>query len=202
MEQLATPGSIRLTAETLKLAESYVQVRPLGPIPVKGLAEPLEIFELIGAGSARTRLQAAAARGFTRFVGRDAEMEQLRQAAEQARHERGQVVAVVGEPGVGKSRIFYEFIHSHRTHDWLVLESASVSYGKAAGFLPLRDLLTTRYYPVALRRPPADLRDRKELFVATSCRSRRARFTELLSGKARATSGSKRTRFVPAVARW
>ena len=141
MEQLATPGTIRLTGDTLRLAEGYVQVRPLGPIPVKGLAAPVEVYELTGAGGARTRLQAAAARGFTRFVGRDAEIEQLRSAAEQAKGGRGQVVAVVGEPGVGKSRLFYEFIHSHRTHDWRVLESGSVSYGKATAYLPLVDLL-------------------------------------------------------------
>jgi class 3 adenylate cyclase/predicted ATPase len=141
MEQLATPGSIRLTAETLRLAEGWIQVKPLGPVPVKGLSEPVEVYELAGAGAARTRLQAASARGLTRFVGRDAEMDQLRAAAEQAGGGRGQMVAVVGEPGVGKSRLFYEFIHSHRTHGWLVLESSSVSYGKASASLPLIDLL-------------------------------------------------------------
>jgi tetratricopeptide (TPR) repeat protein len=141
MEQLALPGTIRLTAETLRLAEGFVQVKPLGPIPVKGAAEPVEVFELVGAAEVRTRLQAARARGFTRFVGRDAEIEQIRQAAEQAQRGRGQVVAVVGEPGVGKSRLFYEFIHSHRTHGWLVREASSVSYGKATPFLPLADLL-------------------------------------------------------------
>jgi class 3 adenylate cyclase/tetratricopeptide (TPR) repeat protein len=141
MEQLATPGTIRLTAETLRLAEGYVNVKPLGPVPVRGLGEPVEVYELSGAGSVRTRLQAASARGLSRFVGREAEIEQVRQAAEQARGGRGQVVAVVGEPGVGKSRLYYEFIHSHRTHGWLVVESASVSYGKATSYLPLVDLL-------------------------------------------------------------
>ncbi len=141
MEQLALPGTIRLTAETLRLAEGFVQVKPLGPIPMKGVAEPVEVFELLGAAAVRTRLQAARARGFTRFVGRDAEMEQIRQAAEQAKGGRGQLVAVVGEPGVGKSRLFHEFVHSHRTHGWLVREASSVSYGKATPFLPLADLL-------------------------------------------------------------
>ena len=70
MEQLAAPGSIRLTAETLHLAEGFVQVTPLGPVPIKGLGEPVEVFELVGAGAARTRLEAAARRGLTRFVGR------------------------------------------------------------------------------------------------------------------------------------
>jgi class 3 adenylate cyclase/tetratricopeptide (TPR) repeat protein len=141
MEQLAPPGAIRLTADTVRLAEGFVQLAPLGPIPVKGLAEPVEVFELTGAAAIRTRLQAARARGLTRFVGRDAEMDQIRQAAEQARRGRGQVVAVVGDPGVGKSRLFHEFLHSHHVHGWLVLEASSVSYGKATPFLPLADLL-------------------------------------------------------------
>jgi class 3 adenylate cyclase/tetratricopeptide (TPR) repeat protein len=150
MEQLATPGTIRLTAGTLNLAEGYVAVKPLGPIPVKGLAEPLEAYELTGAGPARTRLQASRARGFTRFVGRDAEMEQLRRAAEEVRRGHGQLVAVVGEPGVGKSRLFYEFIQSHHTHEWITLESGSMSYGKAAAYLPLADLLR-RYFRIESR---------------------------------------------------
>ncbi|HXG04196.1 MAG TPA: adenylate/guanylate cyclase domain-containing protein, partial [Candidatus Binatia bacterium] len=141
MEQLATPGTTRLTAGTLALAEGYVEVKPLGPVPVKGLPAPVEVYELTGAAPVRTRLQAAAARGLTRFVGREAELEQLRLAAAQARRGRGQIVAVVGEPGVGKSRLFYEFVRSHHTHGWLVLESASVSYGQATAFLPLVDLL-------------------------------------------------------------
>jgi hypothetical protein len=66
MEQLAAPGSIRLTAETLHLAEGFVQATPLGPVPIKGLGEPVEVFELVGAGGARTRLEAAARRGLTR----------------------------------------------------------------------------------------------------------------------------------------
>jgi class 3 adenylate cyclase len=141
MEQLAPPGKIRLTAETLRLAEGFVRVTPLGPIPVKGLADPVHVFELDGAAAIRTRLQAAHARGLTRFVGRDAEMEQIRGAVAQAARGRGQLIAVVGEPGVGKSRLFYEFVHSHHTHGWLVLEAGSVSYGKATPFLPLADLL-------------------------------------------------------------
>src|SRR5919108_949476 len=141
MEQLATPGTVRLTGETLRLAEGYVGVRSLGPIPVKGLADPIEIFELTGAGQARTRLQAAALRGLTRFVGRDAEVEHLRRALDQAGAGHGQVVAIVGEAGVGKSRLTYEFTHSHRVRDWLIVEASSVSYGKATSYLPVIDLL-------------------------------------------------------------
>jgi class 3 adenylate cyclase len=104
MEQLAAPGTIRLTAGTLQLAEGFVEITPLGPVPVKGLGEPVNVFELVGAG-ARTRLEAAAGRGLTRFVGRNAELEQLRHALDLARLGHGQVVAVVGEPGVGKSHV-------------------------------------------------------------------------------------------------
>jgi class 3 adenylate cyclase len=141
MEQMAKPGSVLTTGETLRLAEGFVQVNALGPVAVKGLADSVEVFELVGAGSTRTRLQAFAARGLTRFVGRQAELEALSQALERAGTRHGQVVAVIGEPGVGKTRLFYEFTRSHHTHDWLVLESSSVSYGKATAYLPVRDLL-------------------------------------------------------------
>jgi class 3 adenylate cyclase/tetratricopeptide (TPR) repeat protein len=145
MEQLATPGTTRLTADTFALAEGFVQARSLGPVPIKGIAEPVDVFELVSAGSARTRLQAAQARGFTPFVGRGVEMEQLRQSAEQARKGQGQLVAVVGEAGVGKSRLFHEFLRSHHTQGCLALEACSVSYGKATAFLPLADLLRSYF---------------------------------------------------------
>jgi class 3 adenylate cyclase/tetratricopeptide (TPR) repeat protein len=141
MEQMATPGSIMMSADALRLAECYVQVKSLGPVTVKGLTDPVEVYEVTGADAARTRLQAAASRGFTRFVGRDAETEQLRKALEQAEAGHGQVVALIGEPGVGKSRLFYEFIHSHRAQRWLILESGSVSYGQATPYLPVINLL-------------------------------------------------------------
>jgi class 3 adenylate cyclase/tetratricopeptide (TPR) repeat protein len=141
MEQMAAPSSILLTAATLQLAEGYVQVTSLGPLPIKGLSETMEIFEAVGAGATRTRLQAAAARGLTQFVGRDAELETLRQTLARAGSGRGQIVALVGEPGVGKSRLVWEFSHSHRAQGWLVLASGSVSYGKATSYLPVIDLL-------------------------------------------------------------
>jgi class 3 adenylate cyclase/tetratricopeptide (TPR) repeat protein len=141
MEQLATPGSVLLAPDTMGLAEGYVQVKPLGPTAVKGLNEPIEVYELVGPGQARSRLQAAAARGLTKFVGRDSELETLRRTLEQVVAGHGQLVALVGEPGVGKSRVVWEFSHSHRARGWLVLESSSVSYGKATPYLPVIDLL-------------------------------------------------------------
>jgi class 3 adenylate cyclase/tetratricopeptide (TPR) repeat protein len=141
MEQMAMPGSILLTQAVLRLAEGYVQVTPLGPMPVKGLAAPVDVFELVGASGIRRRLQATAARGLTRFVGRDTEFAALVHALERAGAGHGQVVAVVGEAGVGKSRLVYECLHSHHTQGWQVLESTSVSYGKATPYFPVLDLL-------------------------------------------------------------
>jgi class 3 adenylate cyclase/tetratricopeptide (TPR) repeat protein len=141
MEQLATPGSILLTTATLRLVEGLVQVTALGPVPVKGLVESVEVFELVGVSSLRWRLQAAVARGLTQFVGRQHELDALHQALAYAGAGHGQVVAVVGDAGVGKSRLVYECVHSHRTRAWLVLESASVSYGKASPYFPVVDLL-------------------------------------------------------------
>jgi class 3 adenylate cyclase/tetratricopeptide (TPR) repeat protein len=159
MEQLATPGSTRLTGETLRLAEGFVQVVPIGPVPVKGLSAPVDVFELAGPSATRTRLQAAAARGLTRFVGRGQELIHLRQALDKARTGQGQVVAVVGEPGVGKSRLLWEFIHSHRTRDWLVLESSSVSYAKASAYLPVIDLCKS-YFRIDPRDDARSMREK------------------------------------------
>jgi class 3 adenylate cyclase/tetratricopeptide (TPR) repeat protein len=141
MEQLAPPGTIRLTAATLQLVEGAVQVNALGPIPVKGLAEPMDVFELVGATPIHRRLQAAVVRGLTRFVGRDQELAALTQTLAQAGQGQGQLVALLGEAGLGKSRLVYEFVHGHATQGWRVLENASVSYGRATPYFPVIDLL-------------------------------------------------------------
>jgi tetratricopeptide (TPR) repeat protein len=141
MEQLADPGSTLLTADTLRLAEGYIDVKPLGPVPVKGLEAPVDVYELTGARAVRSRLNAAIARGLTRFVGRETELEQLRQSLERAASVHGQVVAILGEAGVGKSRLLWEVMHSHRTEGWLIVQASSVSYGKATPYLPVIDLL-------------------------------------------------------------
>src|SRR5262245_22500867 len=148
MEQLPPPGRIWQTAETFRLVDGLVQVTSRGLVPIKGLSNPVEVFELTGVNAVRGRLQAAMARGLTRFVGRQAEMEALHQALERASIGHGQVVAVVGEPGVGKTRLFYEFVHSHRTRGWLALETTSVSYGQATRYLPVIALLRA-YFSIA-----------------------------------------------------
>jgi class 3 adenylate cyclase/tetratricopeptide (TPR) repeat protein len=159
MEQIANPGTALLTGSTLVLAEGFIDVTPLGPTPVKGLEAPIDVFELKAASAVRSRLHAAAARGLTRFVGRDIEIDLLRRSLERAAAGYGQVVAVVGEPGVGKSRLFYELTHSHRTRGWLIVESGSVSYGKATPYLPVVDLLRT-YFGVENRDDPRRVRER------------------------------------------
>src|SRR5262249_38851058 len=159
MEQLAVPGSILMTADTFSLADGFIKVRPLGPLPVKGLDRPIDVYEATGVEPARSRLHAAAARGLTRFVGRDVEMGQLRVALDHAKAGHGQVVAVGGEPGVGKSRLYWEFLHSHRTDGCLVLESRSVSYGKATSYLPVIDLLKT-YFGIEVQDDPRRVREK------------------------------------------
>jgi class 3 adenylate cyclase len=141
MEQIADPGTIRLTADTLRLAEGFVQVQPIGATPVKGLTAPVEVYELTGASPVRSRLQATASRGLTKFVGRNAEIGGLFAELEQVRSGHGQVVAIVGEPGVGKSRLVWEFTHSHGTAGCMVLEAPSVSYGGSTTYLPVIELL-------------------------------------------------------------
>src|SRR5215467_9725278 len=158
MEQLADPGTIVVTPATLDLVEGLVAVNSLGSTPVKGLVEPLEVFAVTGVGVARTRLHAAARRGLTRFVGRDSELEQLWRAQKLAAKGRGQIVALVGEAGVGKSRLFYEFSHSHRLQEWSIAEAAAVPYGKDTSYLPVIDLLKS-YFKIQDR---DDLREIRE----------------------------------------
>ncbi|MBI3800333.1 MAG: AAA family ATPase, partial [Deltaproteobacteria bacterium] len=142
MESLATPGSIVVSEQTYKLAEGYFEFKALGAAKVKGVSEPVQIYEVVGVGPLRTRLQVAARRGLVRFVGRQSETDQLRRALEHAKAGRGQIVGVMGESGVGKSRLFHEFVGAYGNTPLLLrLETFSVSHGKAYPYLPLIDLL-------------------------------------------------------------
>ncbi len=158
MEQLASPGAIRLTASTARLAEGFIELRALGKVPIKGLSQPIEAFDLLGVGAARTRLQASAGRGLTPFVGRSEELAALVRAHELAAAGQGQMVALVGDPGVGKSRLLYEITHGERMRGWLVLEGTSVSSGRASSWAPVIDLLKP-YFDIA---PGDDRRRRAE----------------------------------------
>lgn len=162
MEQMAMPGCTQITEHTLRLAEGYVQVKPLGPRPVKGLPSPVDVYELLGATAAQSRLQARGARELTRFAGRAAELAQLGDALRMTLTGKGQIVGVVGEPGIGKSRLFWEFLHAHLTSECLVLESASVSYATATTYYPVIALLRG-YFQIE---PRDDTRSIKEKVVA------------------------------------
>jgi len=148
MEALAGAGSILLTADTLREVEGFVEVQPLGPVQVKGFSNNVEVFELIGATAVRSRFQAAAARGLSTFVGRQAEIDAFRRFTATEASGRGQILAIVGEAGMGKSRLVREFIEHHLPSQWKVLEAPSISYGKATAFFPVIELLRT-YFRVA-----------------------------------------------------
>ena len=157
MQTLANPGSTVIAESTRKLVEGYFTLKSLGASRVKGVVEPVEVYEVTGLGLLRTRLQRSAGRGFTRFVGREREMEALRHAAELARDGHGQIAAVIAEPGLGKSRLFHEF-RTRVGPDWMVLEAYSVSHGKASAYLPVIELLNS-YLEIA---PEDDGRRRRE----------------------------------------
>ena len=159
MEQMATPGSILITEDTKKLTEGYFELKALGAAEIKGRAEPLHVYEVVGAGPLRTRLQVSARRGLTRFVGRQSELEQLPQALVQAKEGHGQIVGVMGEPGLGKSRLFYEFVGAYCNTPLLVcLQAYSVSHGKTSPYLPVIELLKS-YFDI---KPEDEERKRRE----------------------------------------
>jgi len=140
MQTAAPVGSIAVSEATRKLCEGYFILKSLGATKVKGVSEPVNVYEVTGLGPLRTRLQRAAGRGLTKFVGREREMEALKYAAERAKAGHGQIVAAMAEPGVGKSRLFFEFKATSQS-SWMVLETFSVSHGKASAYLPVIDLL-------------------------------------------------------------
>jgi class 3 adenylate cyclase len=152
MEQLAAPGSIVVSAYTHRLTNGYFAFKELGPTQIKGVEEPLHIYEVLGMGQLRTRLQVSASRyGLTRFVGRQREMDQLNTALAQAKAGQGQIIGTTGEPGLGKSRLFHEFVGARHAsplrlhHGCLVLEASSVSHGKATAYLPVIELLKSYF---------------------------------------------------------
>ncbi len=157
MEQLAAPGSILVTEQTHRLTEGYFEFKALGKTHIKGVEAPLNVYEVLSAGPLRTRLQVAARRGLTRFVGRQSELEQMTRSLEQAKAGHGQIVGVMGEPGLGKSRLFYEFKLTSQS-GCLVLEAYSVSHGKASPYLPIIELLKA-YFQI---QPQDDERQRRE----------------------------------------
>ena len=140
MQTLAPTGSIAVTEATQKLTAGYFEFKALGPTRVKGVSELINVFEVMGLGELRTRLQISAVRGLSRFVGRQHELQQLQRAFALAQSHRGQIVAVVAEAGVGKSRLFHEF-KLLSPNETFVMEAFSFSHGRASPYLPVIGLL-------------------------------------------------------------
>ena len=153
MQALAPTGSIAISEQTRKLVEGYFTVKALGPTRVKGVTEPVNVYQVMGLGPLRTRLQRAAGRGLTKFVGRERELEALSRAADQVKAGRGQIVAAMAEAGVGKSRLYFEFKAKNQA-GWMVLETFSVSHGKASAYQPVIDLLHN-YFGISAERRSA-----------------------------------------------
>jgi hypothetical protein len=137
-----------LTADTLREVEGFVEVRSLGARELKGFSNAVQAFELTGVTTARTRLQAQAARGLSNFVGRQDEIDLFRRLTAEAGSGKGRVLALVGEAGMGKSRLVREFMQLCLPSDWKVVQAFSVSYGKATPFFPVIELLRS-YFAVA-----------------------------------------------------
>jgi class 3 adenylate cyclase len=157
LQAIATPGSTVISGNTRGLVEGYFLLKGLGPTKIKGVSEPVELFEVTGLGPLRTHLQRAVSRGLTKFVGRENELAQMKRALELAKSGHGQLLAVVGEAGVGKSRLFHEF-KAVAASGCMLLEAYSVSHGKASAYLPLLELLHS-YFEIL---PGDDQRKRRE----------------------------------------
>jgi len=140
LQALASPGSTIISDSTRKIVEGFFALRPLGPVRVKGLSESISAYEVTGLGPLRTRLEKSAGRGLSKFVGREKEKEQFRGIAERVKNGSGWIVAVEADPGVGKSRLFFE-LKSEVSANWNVLEAFSVSHGRSSAYLPIVELL-------------------------------------------------------------
>jgi len=145
MESMAQPGSILVSGETHKLTKDFFHFKGLGCLSVKGKTEPIEAFELIGVGEIETRFGAAIARGLTKFVGREKELRSLERSFEKARAGAGRVIGVVGEAGVGKSRLVLEFGNLLSGQDYTHLEGRCFHYGSTMAYLPILDILRSYF---------------------------------------------------------
>jgi class 3 adenylate cyclase/tetratricopeptide (TPR) repeat protein len=141
MEQMAPPGAIYCTANVMRVAKGFVDALPLGPVTVKGLRQPIELFQITGHSSARSRWEVTAARGLTPFVGRQSEVAGLQRTLRLAAAGHGQLVAVQGQAGTGKSRLVHEFLQSAELSDWTVLKTAAAAYRRGTPYLAISNLL-------------------------------------------------------------
>ena len=140
LQTVATAGSVAVSEPTRELVEGYFELRALGRVAIKGISDPVNMYEVTGLGPLRTHFELSLRRGLTKFVGRQSELEQMKGALEMAQAGCGQIIAVVAEAGTGKSRLFYEF-KAMLPAQWKLLEAYSVSYAKASAWLPVLELL-------------------------------------------------------------
>jgi class 3 adenylate cyclase/tetratricopeptide (TPR) repeat protein len=152
MEALAEPGKAYLTESAAELAGGFVELEDLGEFEIKGASRPVRVFELAGVGRARSRLDLSRARGFSRFVGREQEMASFEQALSVALEGRGSAVAVVADPGTGKSRLCHEFAERCRQNDIEVFEAQAQAHGKEIPFMPVLQMLRA-YFGIDDRDP-------------------------------------------------
>jgi class 3 adenylate cyclase/tetratricopeptide (TPR) repeat protein len=139
LQQLAEPGAILASEATWRLVEGYVRGERVGPVQVKGRSEPVVVVRLLGAGPRRSPLEGLDSRGLSHFVGRDRELETLLALFPAVEEGRGQAVGIVGEPGVGKSRLLLEFRHRLASRRVTYLQGRCLSYGAAIPYVPVVD---------------------------------------------------------------
>jgi hypothetical protein len=201
MEQIASPGSVQITAQTLSLAGQFIDVEPMGPIAAKGVSEPVQVYRLRSARTGRSRFSVASARGLTRLIGRDRECATLEGALNRAANSAGQIVAAVGDPGVGKSRLFYEFLHSSRTQGWLTLECGAVSFRRSIPWAPIVELLRS-YFAIEDDDDPRQIVDRVSGRIRTLDESLKSAVPALCSVLGVATDDATWNALEPMQRRW
>ena len=145
IQQLAEPGSILITENTHRLVEGLFRCEALGKVEVRGKSEPVFAFRVLGSGKSRSRFEARAGKGLTRFIGRERELEIIWDCFERSREGKGQALSIVAEAGLGKSRVLYEFRKSLANEEVTFLEGRCVSYGQNIPYLPVIDILKNNF---------------------------------------------------------
>ncbi len=159
MEALAEPGKAYVTEHTAELARGFLDLEDLGEFEIKGASAPVHVFELAGVGAARSRLDLARQRGFSRFVGRAEELDALKAALAAAKEGRGGAVGLVADPGVGKSRLAHEFVQHCREDGVEVFEAQAQAHGKSIPFMPVLQMLRS-FFGIGEREPEQQAREK------------------------------------------
>jgi class 3 adenylate cyclase/tetratricopeptide (TPR) repeat protein len=145
LQSLAEPGAILIGEATQRLVEGYVRSEAQGPVQVKGRTEPVRVYRVTGRRRGRSRLEVSIDRGLTPLVGRERELNLLHNCLTRVKSGRGQVVCIVGEPGIGKSRLLYEFRKALEGESVIWLEGHCVAYGQNTPYLPILEILRANF---------------------------------------------------------